>query len=159
MASSGCGPTALAMIVSTLTGNTVYPYAVAEFAVANGLRSYNLGTYNTAPGVVATAHGLNYQVINRNQIRGSLNSHSLVYVGVTGAPFTSPTGGHIVVISGVQTRNGVQYYSIFDPNFSNYLARGVFNHNAIVVVGNGQILMRADALDRLVNFVAVISRD
>lgn len=41
---AGCGPTALAIAVATLTGNPVTPYDVAQWSVANGHRCEGSGT-------------------------------------------------------------------------------------------------------------------
>ena len=44
---AGCGPTTLAMVVSSLTGEAVTPNMVADWSVANGYRCEGSGSYHS----------------------------------------------------------------------------------------------------------------
>lgn len=46
---SGCGPTSLAIVISTLTGQTVTPEMTCAFSIANGEYIYGLGTCHSFP--------------------------------------------------------------------------------------------------------------
>ena len=43
----GCGPTALAIVVASMTPNKVTPYDVAQWSVQNGYRCEGNGSYRT----------------------------------------------------------------------------------------------------------------
>ncbi len=103
MASSGCGPTSMAMIITTLTGIVVTPKDTQEFGHPQGpnnTESPGGGSEGVAlaekmaawKGLKATHLGANIQAIN-----AALQSGAYVIASGHGAlPFTD--GGHFVVI-------------------------------------------------------------
>jgi hypothetical protein len=103
----GCGPTALAIVISSLTGQTVYPQAVdpvsmAEWSVANGGWCAGNGSYHSLIPNAAEAFGLTVEgdVQDTPQaIVDALASGKLVIAIMGKGHFTS--SGHFIVLRGV----------------------------------------------------------
>lgn len=103
---SGCGPTALAIAVSTLTGNTVDPPAVAAWSVANGHRCEGNGSYHSLIPEGAKYYGLKVEKLGRSSSRElaeHLSSGKLVIAIMAKGHFTS--SGHFIVLRGI-TQDG-----------------------------------------------------
>jgi len=99
---SGCGPTALAIVVSSLTGRIVDPVEMAEWSVANGGWCEGNGSYHSLIPSAAQAFGLNVEgnVQNTPQIIiDALADGKLVIALMSKGHFTS--GGHFIVLRGV----------------------------------------------------------
>lgn len=97
---SGCGPSAMAMIVTALTGKKVTPPDVATYAesmyVPGAGSSHQIGPFVAAHwGLTATPVGANVAKITEALLAGSL----VVAPGHGADPFTK--GGHYIVIRGV----------------------------------------------------------
>ena len=99
---SGCGPSAMAMIITNLTGKSVKPPETANFAASKGLYISGSGSsWNIAP-VLAQNWGLKATPIGKDlaRITQTLQAGGLVIASGKGAkPFT--TGGHYIVIRAV----------------------------------------------------------
>lgn len=113
---SGCGPTSLAMVASTLS-RTNLPNDVAAWY---GTRFHSsAGTLQSIYPVFATDYNLNYSALGsfptanaRNAIRFVLQAQrSLVVVHAGPGYFTS--SGHIMVMTGYNSKSNS--YSIADP--------------------------------------------
>jgi hypothetical protein len=99
---SGCGPSAMAMIITALTGTSVTPAQTAKYAGDQGLYIPGEGSSWNLPPVLATHWGLKARAIGANQARitAELQAGGLVIASGQGPePFTS--GGHYLVIRGV----------------------------------------------------------
>ncbi len=99
---SGCGPSALAMIITALTGKKVTPDETAEYGAKNGTFVEGAGSSWTVAPVLAAHYGLKATAIGANiiKINATLNAGGLVATAGQGAkPFTS--GGHYIVIRAV----------------------------------------------------------
>lgn len=102
MASSSCGPTSAAMVLSSLSGKAVSPLDAAKYSLAHGHRIPNAGTswdffadIGNAYGVPMTTGGT-----NRDTIVSALKQRRPVILTGNGAPpFTK--GGHFIVAAGV----------------------------------------------------------
>lgn len=102
VASSGCGPAAMAMIITALTGLEVTPDVVADYADENGMYVPGAGSSWLLPSVVAPHWGLKASLIGADisKINATLQAGGLVITSGQGPePFTS--GGHYIVIRGV----------------------------------------------------------
>jgi hypothetical protein len=100
--SSGCGPTSLAIAVSSLSGQTVDPEHMASWAYQNGYKCEGNGSYHSLIPEGAARFGLtvDYAGINDAQkIVDALASGSLVVAIMTAGHFTK--GGHFIVLRGV----------------------------------------------------------
>jgi len=103
---AGCGPSAMAMIITALTGNNVTPYDTATYGAANGTYVDGHGSSHNIGSVVGGHWGLNSSSVGADvaQINEVLRSGGLILaVGTGSAPYTSL--GHFIVIRGV-TENG-----------------------------------------------------
>lgn len=115
--SSGCGPTAAAMIV-TATKGTITPDEMGDLFVKYGYRSSNNGTYWSAFRWTADIFDIGYQETSSFDTAINLvRNNNYVVVSVGNGLFT--TGGHFVVIVGIEGNN----LKIYDP----YLYAGKFN--------------------------------
>ncbi len=99
----GCGPTALAIVISSLTDRLVDPVEMAEWSVANGGWCMGNGSYHSLIPNGAAAFGLNVvgNVQNEPQkIVDALAKGKLVIALMSKGHFT--TSGHFIVLRGVK---------------------------------------------------------
>lgn len=98
----GCGPTAMAIVVSSLTSETVDPVEMAKWSYDNGYWAPGGGSYHSLiPGAVK-AFGLKSEVCTVKESRrivDALSSGKLVVALMGKGHFTS--GGHFIVLRGV----------------------------------------------------------
>jgi hypothetical protein len=98
----GCGPTSLAIVVSSLTERTVDPVEMAAWSVANGGWCPDSGSYHSLIPNAAQAFGLNVQgdvQSDPQKIIDALSSGKPVIALMAKGHFTS--GGHFIVLRGV----------------------------------------------------------
>jgi hypothetical protein len=99
---SGCGPTALAIVVSTFTGQNVTPVETAEWAVQNGYRVEGNGSMHSLIPDGAKHYGLTVESnIQKDpqKIVDALAGGKLVVAIMSKGHFTS--SGHFIVLRGV----------------------------------------------------------
>ena len=99
---AGCGPTALAMVVSSLTGESVTPDMVADWSVANGYRCEGSGSYHSLIPDGARHCNLSVEGARHNEaqkIVDALSGGKLVIAIMARGHFT--TNGHFIVLRGV----------------------------------------------------------
>jgi len=98
---AGCGPTALAIAVASLTNNKVTPYDVAQWSVANGYRCEGSGSYQSLIPEGGRHYGLTVTSIGRDgkKLVEALKQGKLVIAIMSKGHFTS--GGHFIVLRGV----------------------------------------------------------
>jgi hypothetical protein len=98
----GCGPTSLAIVVSSLTDRIVDPVEMAAWSVANGGWAPENGSYHGLIPNAARAFGLNVEGDVQNtpqKIIDALASGKLVIALMSKGHFTK--GGHFIVLRGV----------------------------------------------------------
>ncbi len=98
---AGCGPTSMAMIISTLTGQKVTPAETSAWAGSKGLKVEGGSSWSIAP-LAAEHWGLTSKPTGADPvaITDAIKGGALVIVAGQGpSPFT--TGGHYIVIRGV----------------------------------------------------------
>lgn len=103
---AGCGPTSLAIAVSTLTGKSVDPPAVCAWSVANGHRCEGNGSYHSLIPEGAKHYGLKVEKLGRSsakELEKHLSSGHLVIAIMAKGHFTS--SGHFIVLRGI-TKSG-----------------------------------------------------
>ena len=96
---AGCGPTALAMVISTLIGRNVPPPEIAMWAETNGYAAYNNGSYHSLIPAASEHYGL--QVESRNDpasVEKALKEGHLA-IAIMGPGAFTPTG-HFIVLRG-----------------------------------------------------------
>lgn len=98
---AGCGPTALAIAVASLTDQKVTPYDVALWSVENGYRCEGNGSYHSLIPAGGTHYGLTVTGIGNNskKLVEALQEGKLVIAIMTKGHFTS--SGHFIVLRGV----------------------------------------------------------
>jgi len=99
---AGCGPTSMAMVVSTLTGREHDPVELAGWSAANGFRCEGNGSYHLLIPESARAYGLRAEGAGKKdgqKIVDALSSGKLVVVIMARGHFTS--SGHFIVLRGV----------------------------------------------------------
>lgn len=97
---AGCGPTSMAIVISTLTGEPHDPVELARWSAANGHRCEGNGSYHSLIPAAAAAYGLNCdRNLDAQGIVDALSSGKLVVVIMSKGHFTK--GGHFIVLRGV----------------------------------------------------------
>lgn len=101
--SHGCGPTSMAMVVSSLTGQAVDPVAMAEWSYRNGYWCKDSGSYHALVPAAARNWGLNVSGCTASEpqrILDALADGKLVVAIMSQGHFTKL--GHFIVLRGVQ---------------------------------------------------------
>lgn len=110
----GCGPTAMAVVVSSLSGSNHDPIELTNYACSNDFCTDN-GTKNTFFAAAAKKYGLNVKQISANdkdEVLIALNrGDSLVIALVGRGQLFTNSGGHFIVLTG---SNGEEV-SVHDP--------------------------------------------
>ena len=131
---SGCGPSAMAMIVTALTGKSVTPVETSNVAAGAGLYVSGVGSRWTIGPIIAAKYGLTSKSIPRSvtQVNDALRSGSLIILSGGGAsPYTGD--GHFIVIRGV-TSNG--NWLIADSNGQAGITNSDKQWNPITILSN-----------------------
>ena len=99
----GCGPTAMSIVVSSLTDDIVDPVEMAEWAYEHGYWCSKSGSYHSLIPGAAKAWGLSVEGCTPSEpqrILDALAEGKLVVAIMTKGHFTS--SGHFIVLRGVQ---------------------------------------------------------
>lgn len=99
----GCGPTAMSIVISSLTSDTVDPVEMAQWAYENGYWCSKSGSYHSLIPNAAEAWGLpvsGCSAAEPQRIVDALADGKLVVALMTKGHFTS--SGHFIVLRGVQ---------------------------------------------------------
>lgn len=117
MMTSGCGPTAAAMVVSSIRG-TITPDVMGDLFVEYGFRSTNNGTYFSAMKWTADVFDIEYQeTYSLDTVVNLVKNNYYVIASCNEGLFTY--GGHFIVIVGIDGNT----LKIYDP----YLYSGKFD--------------------------------
>lgn len=98
----GCGPTAMAMVVSSMTDTVVAPQEMAKWAVNNGYWARRSGSYHSIVIGTATAFGLqaeSFSSRSTDDLREELMSGNLFVALMGPGHFTQ--SGHFIILRGV----------------------------------------------------------
>lgn len=113
IAISGCGPTALSMVIAELTGdNSITPYKVAKFAESNGYYVSGVGTTWDLFTEGSKSFGLQASELPLTEVSiyNALQSGKPIICSMRPGDFT--TIGHIIVLSKIENGKIV----VYDPN-------------------------------------------
>lgn len=113
IAVNGCGPTAIAMVASGLTGdNSITPYKVARFSAANGYYAGDSGTSWALMTEGAGQFGIFGEELSlsEEEVFSALESGHPIICSMLPGDFT--TTGHFIVLTGIE--NGK--IRVNDPN-------------------------------------------
>lgn len=110
----GCGPTAMAMVVSSLSGQAVDPAQMAEIACEEGCWAPRSGSYLSIVQDLGQRFGLETRscgIITADELCQRLASGELLVALMGPGHFTS--GGHFIVLRGVSLTGEIL---VADPN-------------------------------------------
>ena len=105
---SGCGPTSMAIVISTLTGNNVTPEMTKSFAENNGEYVPGQGTSHSFIGNAAAHWGLTCERVGKDRMDDvvqALKEGKMVVEICEAYTITGGSSGHFIVLTGV-TRDG-----------------------------------------------------
>jgi hypothetical protein len=125
IADTGCGPTAMSMVVSDMTGKSVNPTEMAQYAQFTGNRDETGTNWNFIDSAAST-YGLDSTAAynpSKNFIESNLkNGNPMILSGQDDGSGNTPytTAGHYVVAVGVDSNGNVIYN---DPRGESYSGR------------------------------------
>lgn len=111
---AGCGPTSMAIIISTLTGQTVTPQMTCAYSINNGEYVSGVGTAHSFPQNAAHHWGLTSERVGKDRmdyVVQSLKEGKMVIEICEAYTITGSGSGHFIVLTGV-TKEG--YITIAD---------------------------------------------
>lgn len=114
VANSGCGPTSMAIVISTLTGKNVTPEMTKSFAEYNGEYVQGQGTSHSFIGNAAAHWGLTCERVGKDRMDDvvqALKEGKMVVEICEAYTITGGSSGHFIVLTGV-TSDG--YITIAD---------------------------------------------
>ena len=113
IASAGCGPTSMAMILTYLLGTTIDPVETANWSLNNGGRCPGNGTYWSYFPKISKAYGIecDQMGVSTNNIVSNLQAGKPIIMSMGPGHFTS--GGHYIVLRGLTSDGKV---IVSDPN-------------------------------------------
>lgn len=113
IAVNGCGPTALSMVITGLTGdNTITPYTISKFSIEHGFYIDGTGTsWNLMTGINGY-FGIrsNELSLDKNIIFNNLRNGNPIICSMRSGDFT--TTGHFIVLTGIEDGK----IKVNDPN-------------------------------------------
>lgn len=110
----GCGPTAMAMAVKSLTGTNTDPEQMASWCSQNGYWAAGSGSYHSIVRGVANAFGLECSSpssVTPEDLRTQLSGGCIAVALMSAGHFTS--GGHFILLRGVTLDGNIL---VADPN-------------------------------------------
>lgn len=107
IAGAGCGPSSLAICISTLTNKTVTPPEVCEWSVKTGHRCEGSGSYHSLIPDGAAHWGVPCRGIgqSKKQLVQALQDGKLVIAIMSQGHFTR--GGHFIVLRGITSQGKI----------------------------------------------------
>ncbi len=108
---TGCGPTVLAMVVSTLGDNKINPKQMADWSYENGYCSQGYGSYHTLIAEGLAAYGIQTTTTNDGtQVKEALQAGYPVIALMGEGHFTG--SGHFLLLYDIDSKDKV---SLADP--------------------------------------------
>ena len=113
IASAGCGPTSMAMVLTAVTGEEVTPVEAANWSLQHGHRVEGNGTAWSYFGAISDAYGIECEQmgVSTDNIVSNLKEGKYVIASMAPGHFTK--GGHFIVLTGI-TEDGK--ITVADPN-------------------------------------------
>lgn len=113
IATSGCGPTSMAMVLTYLTGEEVTPVETAAYGDNNGYYVNGQGTAWSYFDAIATDYGVDCEQmhVSSDNIVNELQNDKTVIMSMGPGTFTK--GGHFIVLTGINEDGSI---SVADPN-------------------------------------------
>ena len=106
----GCGPTAMSIVVSSLTGQVADPAQMAQLCVKNGYWAKSHGSYLSMVQGIAELYGLNCASLppeeaDTDTVTQHLATGNLIVALMGPGHFTS--GGHFIVLRGITLEGSI----------------------------------------------------
>lgn len=100
---AGCGPTSMAIVVSTLTNNTVDPIQMCNWSASSGYFVPGVGTSWSFISGAASKYGLSCRQVNKSDVQAVVDalSQGKLVVMSTGSGSYYTGNGHFLVLRGV----------------------------------------------------------
>ena len=133
IATSACGPTALAMVISSLTDFPITPSTIAVWSYIYGYRAEGNGSYHSLIPDGARFYGLSVEGVAYNEkqrIIDALEAGKLVIAIMTKGHFTN--GGHFIVLRGITPEGKIL---VADPSS---LARSQKEWDLSIIMGEAR---------------------
>lgn len=107
VATHGCGPTVMAIVVSSLTGKVYDPIYMCDWSVKNGYYAVGSGSYHSLIPNCAKAFGLNVEGLGNDKAKviDALNNGKLVVALMSKGTFTN--SGHFIVLRGITSEGKI----------------------------------------------------
>lgn len=122
LAESGCSPTSTAMAISTVKNTFVNPVELFRKTInIPGCYHSSVGSYQKLVYEGCKAYGASYDWIgnSKTSIENALKNNKVIVFGVDDVDNALTKGGHVVLIHGIETIGGKDYFLIADPNMDN----------------------------------------
>lgn len=113
--SSGCGPTAAAMVIATLKDKTVTPITTSEWSMSHGYKALNQGTFYTYFVPQMSSYGITCKRLNTSNLYGiaSSSSHTEALNALKNSDWVIAcmgkgnwtTSGHFILLYGYENGN------------------------------------------------------
>lgn len=129
IATHGCGPTSMAIVASSMLNRNISPIETTQKTCAAGGCTSD-GSYNNTLGqVLKQQYGLNVKMSGNNQeVLNALGTGKSLVIVLMG-PGTFTTGGHYIVLTGVNKKGQV---SVADPASRKRTQTKWFSFNTII---------------------------
>lgn len=116
---AGCGPTSLAMVLSTYTGQNITPVDTAQYAMQHKYRIIGNGTSDELFPAMCQEYGIEgeFQTPSSQNIINALQQGKLVIAHMGKGTFTN--GGHYIVLRGLTEDGKVLVGDPSHPQYSN----------------------------------------
>lgn len=113
IASAGCGPTSMAMVLTYLTGEEVTPVDATNYSLKHGTYVVGQGTSWDYFGKIAADYGVNCEEsgVSSQNIVNSLSNGKTVIMSMKPGTFTK--SGHFIVLTKMNSDGSI---SVADPN-------------------------------------------
>ena len=131
IASHGCGPTSLAIVLSSFTNTEINPMTVTQLTCQAG-GCTDGGTYFSTLEVIAKKYGYKTQFVSKygdvSKVTNALASGNSLVIALMG-PGTFTRGGHYIVLTGTRSDGKV---SVADPASRTRTQTKWFSFNLVV---------------------------
>ncbi len=142
---AGCGPTCMAMILSTLLSKNIKPTVTCKWAVDKGYRGTSGGTQDGFFAAIAKHYKLSatkWTQYDKSKLLNSFDGKTMAVVNVGDGNIAG--GGHFIVIAGVKKESNKSYFVAYDPNYNS--KKNSYSGGVKTTKTEGKILIPADIL-------------
>lgn len=153
VASGGCGPTSMAIVLANMVDSKITPREMAEDAMVNGFRlNEDNGTNSGFFKDVGERYGLKVEVLKDNnqenfdKVKQALRDGDCMVVTSVGTEhFTNSSDGHYIILAGISYEAGKEKFIVIDP----YIRPGKYDYGVrkrdIKVLRKGTGIVEVDA--------------